>query len=322
MAVMLAYVLHWGLLGLLWGMVFGVFMGVVYATWHLRQSIQFRFDGTLLKEMLLFSAPLVPSGIAVFISTYIDRLMINQLMGVDYVGLYGIGFRVASILGLAMLGFQSALTPLVYTHYKESDTPRQLASIFRFFLAFALIVYLALTLFAQDIVVLISTPDYYDAAQVVAFLAPAVLLSQMYIFAPGIAIARKTYLILGINLSGAGLNTVLNWFLIPELGIRGAALATFLGYGFVFAAYMILSQRFYRVPHQWLRIIFVSALIGALAWLASGLGQNCMHRWAVNAIALCIGGALLLVSGLLRLSELRQLYAHTAARWHQQDNLG
>ena len=39
--------------------------------------------------MLRFSLPLVPSGIAVFVTLYIDRLMIAHFMTVADVGLFG-----------------------------------------------------------------------------------------------------------------------------------------------------------------------------------------------------------------------------------------
>jgi O-antigen/teichoic acid export membrane protein len=305
-AVTLAYGLKWGLPGILFGMIAGSLLGCIYGFWCLRNTFRFRFKWARLKEMLVFSAPLVPSGIAVFVSLYIDRLMINHYMSLDAVGLYGIGFRLASVVGLVMAGFQGALTPLVYAHYREEQTPRQLATIFRVFLAFALLVFLALSIFAREVLWVMTTPAYYSASQIVIYLVPAALLSNMYIFAPGIAIAKKTHLFLWINLGGAVLNTFLNWLLIPIFGITGAAFGKLLGYGCIFAAYMFFSQRFYYVPHKWKPLGLLVAMVAVLAFGGSRVGFGIAIDVTIKIAFLCIAGLLFMASGLVRWSEIEK----------------
>jgi O-antigen/teichoic acid export membrane protein len=125
-----------------------------------------------------------------------------------------------------------------------------------------------------------ATPEYYASALVVPLLVPAILLSGMYIFGPGLGIAKKTGVIALINIIGAVLNTSLNFTLIPLLGIRGAALATLLSSITVFAAYIIYSQNLYFIPHTWLR------LAGALL-LTIGVffvGAQLHLTWWVNII--------------------------------------
>lgn len=305
-AVWLAYALRLGLEGLLFGMLTGVAVGVVYGLWHLRRSFRFRFSRDRLREMLIFSAPLVPSGIAVFITTYVDRMMINHYLSVGDVGLYGIGYRLANVVVLVMVGIRTALTPLVYAHHHEADTPTQLARIFRFFVAAALLGFATITLFAIDILVLLTNPAFYGGAEVVIYLVPAILLAQMYIFAPGISIARKTYLILWVNVLGAIVNTLLNWLLIPWMGLIGAALATMLGYLCVFSAYMILSQRFYHVPHQWGRIAAASLIAFLLAAIVPGLPLQDASRWIISLLSLVFLSGIILSVGLVRPDELRR----------------
>ena len=304
LAVTMAYFLEWGLSGLLWGMLGGALAGCFYGISSLRASFQPVFKKERLKEMLLFSAPLVPSGIAVFISHYIDRLMINHFLSLGDLGLYGIGFRLSSIVGLVMVGFQGALTPLIYTNYKSPDTPGQVAVIFRAFLFFALMLFFGLAGFADEILRLLTTPEYYSAAGVVVFLVPAILISNMYIFAPGIGIAKKTHLTLWINIGGALANTCFNYFLIPLFGIRGAAAATLLGYVFVFTAYMRFSQKFYPVAHNWPALAKATfASIGCILVASSlpfGMLTNLLLKGALG-LALAL---LLMKTGLITQGEL------------------
>ncbi|HWF62333.1 MAG TPA: flippase [Nitrospira sp.] len=307
-AVALAYGLSWGLAGILYASAGGAFVGCGAGLWCLRTSYRFHFRAGHLLEMIRFSAPLVLSGIAVFVSLYIDRLMINHFLSLDDVGVYGIGFRVASVANVVMLPIQIALTPLIYAHYQEEQTPKQLALLFRWFLVLALLMFLSLSLFADEIIRLFATPAYYSAATVVVYLVPALLLSNMYIFAPGIALAGKTRLVLYINLLGAVLHAVLNWLLVPALGIRGASLAMLLGYACVFVAYMGMSQRLYVVPHKWRRLGVSVIGVGVLAFGFSDVGSVAM-RTAALVGACCF----FIVTGLVQNSELRHagsLFAH------------
>lgn len=307
LAVILTCVYSWGLVGLLSGMAGGALTGCIYGLWHLRNSFFFNFQWVRLREMLAFSAPLVPSGIAVFVSQYIDRIMINHYLSLNDVGIFGIAFRVASIAGLAMVGFQSALTPLIYAHYRDPETPPQLAKIFRFFVAFALMLFLMVSLFAREIVALMTVEAYFGAAEIVILLVPAILLSNMYIFAPGTAIEKKTHLILWINVGGAILNVFLNGLLIPYYGIEGASAAKLVSYALVFGAYMWASQKLYYVPHKWNSVGKAAVLFGVLAYCASQLHLSSGMGLALKIGAIFAAVLVILATELVQISELRSV---------------
>lgn len=305
LAAYFSYGLRWGLEGLLLGMLIGSGTAIAASMHLLRQSIRFTFDKALLRQMLGFSSPLVLSGIAVWVSLYIDRIMINHFLSIREVGLYGIGYRVASIASLAMVGFQGALTPLVYTHYREPSTPYQLARIFRFFMATALIMFSGLTLFSGEILHMLTSVSFYGGAAVVVYLVPALLLSNMYIFAPGISIAKKTHFFIWINLGCALLNITLNYLLIPVLGFVGAAVATLLAYLATFATHMILSQRLYRIPHQWLPIGASTALTVLLTLSAGKVMLPPALEWGLKLAVLAALFMTFIPLGLVQSQEIK-----------------
>jgi O-antigen/teichoic acid export membrane protein len=305
-AVWLAWGAGMGLQGFLWGMTIGSLAGTLSGAWYLRRSFQFRFEAGLLRKMLIFSIPLIPSGIAVWVNNYISRIMINSSMSLDDVGLYGIGFRLVSIVSLLMIGFQTSLTPLVYKYHAEPDTPRQLARIFRIFVAGALLMSVALTLFAHDALVLMTTPQFYAGASVVVFLLPAVFLSQMYLFMPGVAIARQTHWYIWINVSGALINLGLNFLLIPPMGIQGAALASLSGALTVFLFHTFLSQKLYPVPHRWTNLLGATAIAVMLVAVVPQIDTNDWLRRIYGGISLIAMFASLILLRLIRIEEIGQ----------------
>lgn len=308
------YALDLGVLGLLGGMSLGAALGIMYGCWHLRDSFKFTFDGHHLREMLQYSAPLVPAGLAIWFSSYIDRLMINHYLSLNEVGLYGIGYRLSSVVGLLVSGIQGALMPLVLRNYQAPETPSQLARIFRVFLAFALLVFLGLSVFAYDILVAMTTQDFYGASALVIYLVPAAMLAQMYVFAPGISIAKKTHLYIWINLFGVTVNGAVGWCLIPSMGVTGAAVATLVGNACIFAPAMWVSQRLYPVPHDWTRLVAAAAVACALAALIPYLSPSDWGRrfLAVAGIGVMAGAVIAL--GLVRRDEIARTFRELRER--------
>lgn len=294
-SVLLVVGLRLGVLGVLLGQVAGGVAGIGIAGLFTRSAYRIVFDGRVLREMLAFSLPLVPSSVGVIVTLYVDRAAVKELLGLADLGLYGIGYRLSSLVTLLMVGFSGALVPLIYAHYREPGTPRELSRIFRIFTALAGIVTVGLSLFATEILMVATTPAYYAGATVVPLLAPALLLSSMYIFAPGLAIARRTGMTSVINIVGGVLNAVLNVVLIPPLGISGAALATLLSAAAIFGAYMVFSQRHYPVPHAWSILTVMVVIVGAAVILGTALPAGLGAPLVAKALLFLAAGAVLVV---------------------------
>lgn len=237
-----------GLEGVLWAQAAAAAAAAALSLAWLRDSLALGIARGELAAMLRFSLPLVPAGIAVFASFYVNRLMLNALATLDDVGLFGIASRLAGIVTLVLMGVQGALMPLVYAHHHEPETPARLARLLEGVSAVALAACLALGLFGAELVTLLATPDYAAAAPLLGWLAAAALLAQMYIFAPGIPIAKKNHWQMAITLVSALAGIGLNAMLIPRWGVWGATLATLATGAVFFGAWLAASQRLYPLP--------------------------------------------------------------------------
>lgn len=228
----------------------------ILAVYMARNSYGFLFVYSKFKEMIAFSYPLVFSGIGVFVAMYIDRIAIKDLLGLEELGIFGVAYRFASVAGLVMIGFQSSLMPLVYKHYKEENTPKDISKILNIFTVFALFTVAGSILFAKEMVVLFTTEAFYSSANLIAILVMTVFFSNMYIFAPGIGISKKTKLTAMITISSAILNTILNYTLIPVFGLIGATYATLISVVTGFLFYMVIAYKYYPIPYKIKELIF------------------------------------------------------------------
>ncbi|GIV96200.1 MAG: hypothetical protein KatS3mg057_0857 [Herpetosiphonaceae bacterium] len=190
-SVILVLGIDLGVIGVIYGQFAGSITGAALALFFTRESYNLIFDWNKWKQMVRFSLPLVPSSLGVFVSLYIDRIIIKEFMSLRDLGIFGVGYRIASIVSIVMVGFQGALTPLIYTYHHDPRTPQELARIFRYFVAIALLIFVTVSIFTQELLILFTNPEYYAAGSVLPLLTLAILLSTMYIFAPGLSITKK-----------------------------------------------------------------------------------------------------------------------------------
>ena len=83
------------------------------------------------------------------------------------------------------------------------------------------------------------------------------IISNCYVFFPGLSLASKTGVISIVNIGGMILNLALNFFMIPRYGIAGAANATMISAMITFIAHFTLSQKYYLLPIGMVRLILM-----------------------------------------------------------------
>jgi O-antigen/teichoic acid export membrane protein len=284
--IWLVLIFKTGVIGVFWAQTIGGFAGFALGFYFSRSSYKFRFRLATFKEMLSFSAPLVPSSIGVFFLTYAQRIIIRAMIGLTALGLYGIGFRIASVVTLLMQAFQGAITPIIYSHYREESAPAEIARIFRIFVFFALLVFVAMSLFAREAVMILTAPAYHSVYIFVPFLVADQFLSGMYVFAPGLAIAKKTKYLAVINVCGAALSVLITILLVCWIGLLGAAIAAASKSLVLFMVQMKYSQKFYHVPHNYIQLVL--SIISGVIFVALGFTTDKIFPLFLCAIFKCL----------------------------------
>lgn len=267
-SALLVFDAHLGVEGAILGQLIGSCTALGYVLVMTRGTFRPHFDFHRCREMLAYSIPLVPSSIGVFLNLYADRLVIQHMRSLADVGLYGVGYRLAMIVSLLLVGFQGAALPLILARKDERSTPDDLARIFRIFAALALSTFVVLTILATPMLRILAAPSYQKASSVVPFLVVSTLFAGMYMFAPGLSIAKKTLTTAKLTaLAGVG-NLALALLLVPPLGIVGAGIATASTSLAWFVAAMVASQRYYAVPHRWRELTWALATVTAFVALS------------------------------------------------------
>lgn len=294
--------------GVLLALIGGAVIGAIYGLLSIRTYIKARFSIPCLKEILYFSLPLVPSSLSVILSLYIDRLMINHYLSLREVAIYSVAARLANILALIMMGFERALTPLIYKHYQNTTVPGDLATLLRYYVVFSALIVVSISLFSHEILAVLTTKAYYEASPLIPLMMLSVLFSNMIHFAPGIWIAKKTHLVLLINVTNLLIVIMLNMLLIPTMGMMGAAVSLLISCLFTYLMYLKLGNKYYKVPTDWGQkgSFILSAML--LVYVINSITVDPILHFILKCCAI---GSILCLSiwlKLIKLSELEAFY--------------
>ncbi len=257
---------RWGVYGILLGQVLSQGLFSLISIYFGRASYGLIFDRKLLAGMLKYSLPLVPGTLAFYLMQYVDRYALNQISGLYDVGLYGIGARLATLINLFLMGFQGAWNPVVMKNFREQGAPEKFKVVFDYYLFAVCVILVGLSLFGKEILLVLTTKTFSQGFTVVPLLTlSAILASIGQYFTYGIQIAKKSSYRLFLNVFALVVNVILNYLLIPRLGIIGASLATAISLVLLTVIGMWLSQRHYHVPYRWLNIALAALLTLAIS---------------------------------------------------------
>ena len=264
--ILLVVVWEQGALGVIVGNLTGTLIVYLALLAVHREQLGLQFSRPLLREMNRFGIPLVPAALALIAVNFSDRFFLVHLAGLDDVGLYEIGVRIASAMVLLLTAFRMAWPAFAYSIEDDAEAKRTYAFVLTYLVAIASWLALALGLLAPWLVRLLTQPEFYEGEEVVAPLAFGGMAYAAYIvMAIGVGRAKRTQFNWAITGVAALVNVALNLLLIPPYGIMGAAVATVVAYVVMFLGMTWYAQRVFPVPYQWRRVLTsVAAALGLL----------------------------------------------------------
>jgi O-antigen/teichoic acid export membrane protein len=262
--VVFVAVFHWGAIGLIVGNFTGTLAVYLALLAYRSEQLGLQFDRALFREMQKFGMPLVPSALALWTINFVDREFVIWYKGAAEAGVYSAAVKIAGVITFVMVAFRTAWPAFAYSIEDDRDAKRTYSFVLTYLLTFASWVSLALGALAPWIVELLTNPRYQRAEKGVALLAFAGAIYAGYtVLAIGSGRARKTqwnWVVTGI---GAAANVALNFWLIPNYGMVGAAISTAAAYVVLFVGMTVYAQSIYRVAYQWRRVVTcVGAAIG------------------------------------------------------------
>jgi O-antigen/teichoic acid export membrane protein len=252
-----------------------------------------------IKEQLVFGLPLVPAGIAAFGMDLTNRWFLKHYYSVADVGIFSLGYRFGEILTFVVTAFQLSWPQFLFSHRKDANAPEIYAHMTNYYLASILFLWLGISAFAPELIRIMATPAYYEAAYLIPIISLAMALDGMaFMFNIGQLFAKKTIYRSVTVCTAAVVNLGLNFLLIPRYGMKGAAWATFAGFAVQAGVTLSLSQWLYPIKYRYDRLILATGVALGIYFvsLASPF-DSLVLQLAVKALLVTLYPIILLGAG-------------------------
>ena len=199
-----------------------------------RSVFNWIYDKALARKLLSLSWPLIISGLMVSIYMRIDAIMLKELLpnGANEAGAYATVVMFSEALNFVPVAIVTSLFPAILNARRDDPAryQKRLQNLFDLMVWLSLAFAIFIT-FASPIIYKLFRPEFASAAPVLAvhvwgslfvFLGVA---SGQFLIAEGLN--KLTFVRTGV---GAIVNIILNFILIPPMGMMGTAIATVIAY--------------------------------------------------------------------------------------------
>ena len=215
-----------------------------------------KIDFSLMKEMLTYSIPMIPAILSWWINTSADKYMIIAFIGISASGLYSVAHKIPTIVITVTNIFNQAWQLAAIKNRGEEDESTFHTSIYNALYLISLFVCMLVIPFSKIISDILFAKEFYVAWQYAPYLLIGTIFSALSGFlASAFRAAKKTKILLASVLVGAGVNIILNIFLINALGVLGATLATMIGFMVLWLQRIVFVQKIVVVRINWMKTV-------------------------------------------------------------------
>ena len=216
----LLVVFKWGINGYVLSTVLSNVLSVLFLFWiaNLKKFVKPRqVSPAIAKAMLVYSLPLIPTTIFWWI-TNVCLYMVTYFLGESANGLFSVAYKIPTVITMISGIFSQAWQISAVT---EADDPGQSRFYSDIFSSYQTVVFMCASgvlLLIKPITAILVSEAFYPSWKYVPFLVLSVIFSCFVTFLGTFyMVAKKNAMALVTTCVGAGLNLVLNYFLIPEI---------------------------------------------------------------------------------------------------------
>ena len=216
-----------------------------------RKLIVLTWRTDVLRKVLGFGVPLIPHLIGLFVLAMFDRLVVNNFLGLEQIGIYMVAVQLSLGIGVIAEAANKAFMPWMFNRLKEAE-PKVKAWVVRcnyFYFTGASLVAITAAVIAPLFIPWFAGPDYAAASGIFLWFAigegfnGAYLVVSNYIYFSG-----KTAILSWVTTVSGMIHVILVLLLVQHLGLEGAAMAFTLSTGLRFFLTWIAAQRCYPMP--------------------------------------------------------------------------
>lgn len=221
---------------------------LIYCTELNKRFLIKYFDIKTLKEMLVYSLPLIPNAVIWWIIGLSDRYFLKYYYGFSEVGLYSLANKFPLILTMFFGIFYSSFQISALDEYKTKEYNSFFNNIFEMVSSFLVLCTIGVIFIIKPLIKITISNSYSEVWKFVPFLLIATLFNNYAsILGVNYLVLKNSKGVLKSSITAMTINVILNIILIPKYSIYGASVATIISYIFLFLIRKIDSSKLVKL---------------------------------------------------------------------------
>lgn len=254
-------------------------------------TLSYRLEPKLLKQMLIYSLPLMVAALPGIMNDFLDRILFRYFDSDpekwrDQLGLYQAAVKLAVIMNLFIQMFRYAAEPFFFRRSRDNDSKTLYALVQEYFTAFCGLVFLGVILYI-DIIALILGPDFREAVGIVPImLLSYMVLGMLFNVSMWYKLSGKTNMAIWITLAGLAVTAVVIILFMPRFSYWAAAYGHLASYIVMFVISALLGAKYYPIPYRWGRLGIIIGLMFLVYGGAMLLDAKCFANVVIGEASL------------------------------------
>jgi len=252
----------------------------------LKKRSKLTFDWLYCKKLIGYSLPLIFYSFSLTMLSQSDRIMIGKMIGSSEAGVYSLSYNIGALLLLLMIPVLNAFQPRFYDRLNRNEVCHMEADANNI-ITLATISTIFLSLWSQHLFSGFFTSNYVHGFTLIPLITVGGLVQVYFVvWSRVLAYYGRTGTISLIVCSCAGLNVLLNLYLIPKLGYFAAAYTT-IAAQFVMAILVYAVNRMLAFPVKCVPMPHVLCIVGMLIFYALHQYSLLPTSWYATLLETC-----------------------------------
>lgn len=216
------------------------------------------------REMLKYSVPLIPNGIMWWLVSALNRPIMEVNLGMQAIGLFAVANKFPAILSMLFTVFSTSWQISVIEEYGKEGFDEFYNKIYRYVVLMLILLFIVITSCSKMLIYIFASSDYIDAWIYIPILTLGTVFSAISAMSGTVFSAAKTskYFFYS-SVWGAMTAVLLNFILIPYLGLMGAAISVLLSFAVMALSRVLYSRKYVKLRNNYalLAMVLLSILV-------------------------------------------------------------
>ncbi len=283
-------VLRWGLEGYLLSQIIGSAVATLYM-FFAAKVYKYGFslkatDKNMQKKMLKYSIPLIPNSASWWLADASSKFFLAAFIGTSATGIFSVANKIPHIMTTMTTIFGRAWKITAVDDFGTEKSKRFFEDCFSKLTSLMLMIVSMMLLFNKPMAHILFANDFYEAWTVVPILLFSTMMHAYAEFMGSIYTSsyKTKFLVISTGL-GAAVNIILNFVLVPIMGILGSAFSVAVAQSIIYVSRLIHSRSILKMKINWKRDVLCYIVLAAQIFIAA---NSFKYEYVYSAIAVLL----------------------------------